>query len=179
MAQTATSFFGRVDGRSSAGTDGETRTSLALESVRGTAIGSLGTIPILTGRPFVHDGRRDGRQHQPPLNQPTAKATYTLPYHWFHIATDASASPSQGRRRCRSSTLDLELTGGLENLRHQVTRQFVTNGDAILAHLINSGGSSATHKLTPSASEGAAYGFSALQRGWLQARFPVSIGYDR
>lgn len=183
MAQTATVLSvlreGWTDDRLQAQMENENFPLSRFESVRGTAIGSQAQVPILTGRSgsFTTVGATGGNIN-PPLHQPTAKATYTLPYHWFHIATDASAIAQSkgGGALSIIDALDLELTGGLENLRHQVSRQFVTNGDAILAHLINSGGSSATYKLTPSASEGAAYGFSALQRGWLQAGFPVSIG---
>jgi hypothetical protein len=65
------------------------------------------------------------------------------------------------------SAKDLEIEGGLENTKHQMTRQMVTNGDGIVATCA-SGGASTTVQLTPAASESnSLYGYSSLIRNWL------------
>jgi hypothetical protein len=64
------------------------------------------------------------------------------------------------------SAKDMEIQGAVENTRHQISRQIVTNGDGIVA-AVGTGAAGTTIPLVAKAAEGALYGYSALRRGWL------------
>src|SRR5262245_53385411 len=145
-----------------------------LESVRGTMIGKQAQTAVWGGRSgsYTSVGAGGGNLN-PAQQQPTAQALWTLVYSWFQISLDASAlaQASGSNVQALVGSKDLEIEGAVENTKHQMTRQFVTNGDGIVAAAVTTA-SSTTIAVTPSASEGATYGYSALVRGWL---FPNAI----
>ena len=141
-----------------------------LEAVRGVMIGQQAQVPIQPGRAgsFVSVGAGGGNLN-PATNQPVNQALYTLPYNWFQIALDTSALAQSGSNaQSVVSAKDLEIEGAIENTKHQITRMIVTNGDGIVA-ACDTTASATTIKLVAAAGEGAAYGYSALVRGWLPA----------
>jgi hypothetical protein len=72
------------------------------------------------------------------------------------------------------ATQDLVIEQALSEMRKQATRQLVTNGDGIVAQCA-SGGASTTVSLTASPS-GTAWGYDAIQRGWLHVNGIYDIG---
>jgi hypothetical protein len=141
-----------------------------LEAVRGVQIGTQAQVPIFPGRAgsYTSVGAAGGALN-PATGQPVNQALYTLPYSWFQIELETSALAQAGSNaQSIISAKDLEIQGAVENTRHQISRQIVTNGDGIVA-ACGATTTSTTVTLTPKASEGAAYGYSALARGWLPA----------
>jgi hypothetical protein len=107
----------------------------ALESVRGTMIGSQAQVGIIPGRAgsFTSVGAAGGALN-PATGQPVAQATYTMPYSWFQIELETSALVQTGSNaQAVVDAKDLEIQGAVENTRHQISRQIVTNGDGIVA----------------------------------------------
>jgi len=148
------------------------------ERFKGTMIGTQAQVPIYNGRSFAYTsvGAAGGSLNADQAQQ-VNQATYTLPQHWFQIGLETSAIAQAGSDATAIiKAKDLEIEGAVENTKHQMVRQLVTSGDSIVAHCDSSGGSSATLKLIAAAAEGAAYGYSALVRGWLDVGATVDIG---
>jgi len=142
----------------------------ALETVRGTMIGSQAQVPILSGRAgsYTSVGAAGGALN-PATGQPVTQAVYTMPYSWFQIELETSALVQTGSNvQATVRAKDLEVQGAVENTRHQISRQIVTNGDGIVA-AVGTGSAGTTIPLVAKAAEGALYGYSALRRGWLPA----------
>ena len=148
-----------------------------IKSVKGKMIGKQAQVPIHTGRGsgYATLGAAGGSLN-PAGAQPVNVATYTVPYHWTPIEIETAAlAQTDSKDASVAKAKDLEIEGAIENTEHQIVRQLLTNGDGYVAHCAT-GGASATVSLTPAASEGAAWGYSALQRGWLDVGQPVDIG---
>ena len=140
----------------------------ALETVRGTMIGSQAQVAILPGRAgsYTSVGAAGGALN-PATGQPVGQAVYTMPYSWFQIELETSALIQTGSNaQAVVSAKDMEIQGAVENTRHQISRQIVTNGDGIVA-AVGTGSAGTTIPLVAKAAEGALYGYSALRRGWL------------
>jgi len=140
----------------------------ALETVRGTMIGTQAQVPILAGRAgsYTSVGAAGGALN-PATGQPVNQAIYTMPYSWFQVELETSALVQAGSAaQSIVSAKVLEVEGAVENTRHQISRQIVTNGDSIVA-AVGTGSAGTTIPLVAKAAEGALYGYSALRRGWL------------
>jgi hypothetical protein len=149
-----------------------------LEAVPGAMIGTQAQVPIYNNRSGAYTSvGAAGGSLNPALNQQVTQATYTLVYSWFQTELETSAlAQAGGGSQSLVNAKDLEIQGGLENTRHQMTRQAVTNSDGIVASCA-AGGASTTVQLTPAASESnTLYGFSALKRNWLFPNMTVDIG---
>jgi hypothetical protein len=149
-----------------------------LEAVQGTMIGTQAQVGIYNNRSGAYTSVGPaGGSLNPALNQQVTQATYTLVYSWFQTELETSAlAQAGGGSQSIVSAKDLEIEGGLENTKHQMTRQMVTNGDGIVATCAT-GGASTTISLTPAASEGnSLYGYSALIRNWLFPGMTVDVG---
>jgi hypothetical protein len=149
----------------------------ALEAVRGTMIGTQAQVPILPGRggSYTSVGAAGGALN-PATGQPVNQALYTMPYSWFQIELETSAlvqAGSQAQSIVQGKVLEVE--GAVENTRHQISRQIVTNGDSIVA-AVGTAAAGATIPLVAKAAEGALYGYSALRRGWLPTGQTTSGG---
>jgi hypothetical protein len=152
-----------------------------IESIRGVMIGRQAQTPVWGGRSGASTSvGAAGGNLNPALQQPTAQALWTLVYQWFQIELDTSAIAQASGHNAQSIVggKDLEIEGAVENQRHQMTRQIVTNGDGIVA-AFGTTASANTLNLLNAAGEGANYGYSALVRGWLFPGQPVDIGTDR
>jgi hypothetical protein len=149
-----------------------------LEALKGTMIGTQAQVPIYNNRSGAYTSvGAAGGSLNPALAQQVTQATYTLVYSWFQTELETSAlAQAGGGLQSVVAAKDLEIQGGLENTKHQMTRQLVTNGDGIVATCAT-GGASTTISLTPAASEGnALYGYSALKRGWLFPGMTIDVG---
>lgn len=146
------------------------------ENFKGTPIGTQAQVPIYSGRSFGYTSTSaSGGSLNAAQQQSVAQATYTVPYHWFQISLETSAiAQANGGNSSIVNAKDFEIENAVENLKHQMVRQLVTNGDGIIAACGTA--SSATVPLTAATSEGSAYGYSALVRGWLAPGATVDIG---
>jgi hypothetical protein len=149
-----------------------------IEATKGTMIGKQAQVPIhksrnLAGYTSVGAG---GGSLNTAGSQGVDQATYTLVYHWLSVALDTSALVQAGGNNAQSviAAKDLEIENGVENVRHQCTRQLMTNGDGIVA-LCGTTSSSTTVVLGASPS-GTRYGYDALVRGWLGVGSLIDIG---
>lgn len=149
-----------------------------IESMKANMIGELARVPLHKNRNlagYTSVGTSGGNLNSAG-QQAVDAADYTLVYHWLQIELDASAiaQADGGNARSVVSSKVLEIDGGVENVRHQALRQFVTNGDGIVAQL-DTGGASTTWELIASPS-GSAYGYDAIVRGWVGVGSFVSAG---
>jgi hypothetical protein len=149
-----------------------------IEKVKSTMIGKQAQVPIhksrnLGGYTSVGAG---GGSLNTAGSQGVDQASYTLVYHWLSIALDTSAlvQASGNNAQAVVSAKDLEIEGGIENVRHQAVRQLMTNGDGIVA-LCGTTSSSTTVALGASP-HGTRYGYDALIRGWLGVGSVIDIG---
>jgi hypothetical protein len=149
----------------------------ALETVSGKVMGSQVQVPILAGRAgsYTSVGAAGGALN-PATGQPVSQAFYTMPYSWFQIELETSALVQTGTdAQAVVDAKDLEVQGAVENARHQISRQIVTNGDGIVA-AVGTAAAGTTIPLVAKAAEGALYGYSALRRGWLPSGSSLSGG---
>jgi hypothetical protein len=150
-----------------------------IESLKATMIGRQAQTPVWGGRSGASTSvGASGGDLNPAQQQPTAQALWTLVYQWFQIELDTSAIAQASGQSAQSivGSKDLEIEGAVENQKHQMTRQIVTNGDGVVA-TFGTTASATTLNLTNAAAEGAtAYGYSALVRGWLFPNQPIDIG---
>jgi hypothetical protein len=149
-----------------------------IESIRGVMIGRQAQTPVWGGRSGASTSvGAGGGNLNPASQQPTAQALWTLVYQWFQIELDTSAIAQASGQSAQSIVggKDLEIEGAVENQKHQMTRQIVTNGDGIVA-AFGTTASANVLNLVNAAGEGASYGYSALVRGWLFPGQPVDIG---
>jgi hypothetical protein len=148
------------------------------ESVKGTMIGRQAQTPVwgdLNSGGYTSIGSGGGSINTA-TNQGSAQATWTLVYHYFPISLEVSTlNQSASNLQAVISGKNMEIEGAIASVRNQGTRQFVTNGDGIVA-ACGSSGPSTTLALTASASEGTAYGYSAIVRDWLRPGAVVDIG---
>ena len=148
-----------------------------IEQVQATMIGQQAQVPIHKGRSggYVSTGPAGGSLN-PADQQRVDQAVYTMVYHWFQVDLEVSALNQAGGSNVQAvlGAKDLEVEGAVNDLRNQCMRQLATNGDGIVAQCA-SGGASTTVQLVASPS-GTAWGFDAIQRGWLYNGLPVDIG---
>lgn len=148
-----------------------------IQKVKGTMIGAQAQVPLHTTRNFA--GFTTVGASGGDLNaagaQGVDQAVYTLAYQWLTVELDTSALlQAQTDAQSIMAAKDLEIEGGLENIRHQCVRQLMTAGDSVVA-ACDTGGPSTTVELLGSPS-GTAYGYDALVRGWFGVGSVVDIG---
>jgi hypothetical protein len=104
------------------------------------------------------------------------QATYTLVTHGMPISLEFSALNQAGGQNAQAviASKDLAIEAAMSEVGKQCVRQLVTNGDGIVAQC-DTGGASGTVELIASPS-GTAYGFDAIQRGWLHVNGIYDIG---
>jgi hypothetical protein len=128
----------------------------------------------------LHVGRSGGYSVKPAsggqLNgadeQKIDAATYNYTHHYFQIEIESAAVDQSegGNSRTAAEVVDVEVTGAVADLRKQITRQLVGNGDALIAQC-DTTTASATVELLP-----AGYGFGAIERGHLYPGLKIDIG---
>jgi hypothetical protein len=147
-----------------------------IESVKGSMIGKQAQVPILkyNAGGYTSFGSAGG-SFNTYNNLGVDQAVYTLVNHGMPISIEFSAlNQGSGNAASVIATQDLVIEQALSEMRKQATRQLVTNGDGIVAQCA-SGGASTTVSLTASPS-GTAWGYDAIQRGWLHVNGIYDIG---
>lgn len=149
------------------------------ESVTATMIGKQAQTPVwgdLNSGGYTVIGSAGGSINTA-TNQSSNQAVWTLSYHYMPISIEFSTiNQSASNLQSVISGKNQEIEGAIATVRNQGTRQLVTNGDGKVAACGTSGGASTTVPLTAAASEGTAYGYSALARDWLRPGAVVDIG---
>lgn len=148
-----------------------------IQKVSATMIGKQAQVPILKHNAggYTSFGAAGGS-----FNTYNAvgvdQATYTLVTHGMPISLEFSALNQAGGQNAQAviASKDLAIESALSEVGKQCARQLVTNGDGIVAQC-DTGGASTTVELLASPS-GTAYGFDAIQRGWLHVNGIYDIG---
>lgn len=183
MAQTATSLLSVLreewtDDQLQKQFEADNGPLARIEKIKTTMIGKQAQVPIHKNRNlggFTGVGASGGNLNAAG-QQAVDQAVYTLVYNWLSVQLDASAliQASGSQAQAIIGAKDLEITNGVENVRHQTVREFMTNGDGIVAACATSGGSTVV-PLVASPS-GTAWGYDALVRGWLGVGSLVDVG---
>lgn len=149
-----------------------------LEKQQRTIIGKQAQVPIHRGRAggtTVLDAA--GGTINPPSNEIVDQAQFTLAYNYFPVGVEFGVlNQVTGGAQHIAEGLEHTMSSGIQNLRNQVTRQFLT-GDGIVA-ACDTGGASTTVELASLAQIGAGQvsGADATGLGWLSVGDVVEIG---
>lgn len=140
-----------------------------------TRIGEKAIVPIHKGRSGGYTSTTSaGGSLNPADEQKVDAAEYTLVYHWFQIQLETGAlNQSTGGATSAVDAKDLEIEGAISDVNKQCMRQIATSSNGILA-ACDTGGASTTVELLPDSAT--AYGYQALERGWLYPGLPVDVG---
>ena len=140
---------------------------------RHPVIGKKAVVPIHSGRSggTTVTSNAGSSALNPADAQKVARAEYNIAYNWQQISIQTGAlNEAHGGNSAATDALALEVTGAVSDLRKQVLRQFVGNGDALIA-LCAIGGASTTVNLAASG-----YGYDAIVRGQLYPGQTIDIG---
>lgn len=146
-----------------------------LERTNRYTIGNEAKVPLHVGRSGGYSvksaagGALNGADEQK-----LDKATYALSYNWFQVELETGALNQASTPQSIADSLDLEVQGGISDLRRQVMRQAVSNGDALIAQCTTSALGQPVVSLQTPANGG--LGFDAIERGWLYRDLLVDIG---
>lgn len=101
------------------------------------------------------------------LNQ----ATWNYTHHWFQIQVEtATVDETANKSLAVASVVDTEVSGAVNDLRKQITRQAFSAGDGLIAKC------GTTTSSTTVALGSTDYGYDAIVRGWLYPGLKVDIG---
>lgn len=149
-----------------------------LEKQQRTIIGKRAQVPIHRGRAggtTVLDSA--GGTINPSSAEVVDQAQYNLSYNYFPVGIQFGAlNEVTGGAQNIAEGLEHTMSSGINNLRNQITRQFLT-GDGIVA-ACDTGGASATVELASLAQIGAGQvsGADATALGWLSVGDVVEVG---
>lgn len=104
----------------------------------------------------------------PADNQKLSSAEFKHTRHWFQVQIDTNAITSSEGPLAVASALDTEVTGAIENTRHQVAAQAFGDGTGNLARC-----GTTTSSTTVNLASGDTW---ALQRGYLYPGLTIDIG---
>lgn len=108
--------------------------------------------------------------------QAVDRADYTLTYNWFQISIETGALNQADGPGARStvSAVNLEVEGAVADLRKQMNRQFVMNGDGFIAEAAANTAVNVIELRVPASH----HGFDAIERGWLYPGLTIDIFDD-
>jgi hypothetical protein len=103
--------------------------------------------------------------------QKVDRAEYLVPYHFHQIELQLAAiNEATGGGFSIGSSVNLEVEGGLSDLRNNITRQFLGDNTGLIARM------DATTNNTTLEMTASGYGYDAIVRGWLYPGLKVDIG---
>ena len=103
--------------------------------------------------------------------QKVDKAQYTVPYHYHQVELQIAAiNEAAGAGSSIGSAVDLEVQGALDDMRCDITRQFLGDGTGLIARM------DATTNNTTLEMTASGYGYDAIVRGWLRPGQTIDIG---
>lgn len=134
-------------------------------------VGNTALVPI-------HVGRNGGYTAVPrtgsnALNaagaQVVKQAEYNYTHHWFQVELETAViDETSGKALAVADAVEFEMTGAINDIKRQLTRQLVTNADSLIAQC-EANSTTTTLKLKPAANQ-------AIVRGWLYAGLIIDIG---
>jgi hypothetical protein len=103
--------------------------------------------------------------------QKVDRAEYLVPYHYHQIELQLAAiNEATGGGFSIGSSVNLEVEGGLSDLRNNITRQFLGDNTGLIARM------DATTNNTTLEMTASGYGYDAIVRGWLYPGLLVDVG---
>lgn len=103
--------------------------------------------------------------------QEVNQASYNYTHHWFQVEIDtAIVDESSNNSLAVAQVVETEVSGALNDMRKQLTRQAFMNGDALIAEC------DTTSAATEVELEPTDFGYDAIVRGWLYPGLTVDIG---
>lgn len=146
-----------------------------LERTNRYTIGDFALVPIHTGRSGGHTVTdAEGGTLNNPTKQKVGKAQFGISYNWKQIGIETGAlNQVHGGASSVADALELEITGGLDDLRYDVTRQSVGTGDGVLA---TTGSTTTSNTVNLATVAAGGYGWDYVRRGFLRADLEVDIG---
>lgn len=144
-----------------------------LEKTDKYTIGKEAEVPVHTGRSGNTTvlGSAGGSMNSADA-QKVDRGTFGLAYNYGPIKIELGAiNQASGGSTSVIDALELEVAGGTDDLRKDVTRQFLGNGDALIAKCTTSSSGQTVLSLDP-----AGYGYEAIVRGWLRAGQTIDVG---
>src|SRR4051794_27123985 len=147
-----------------------------LERLNKYTVGDFALVPLHVGRSGGHTvlGAEGGTLNNP-TKQKTKKAQFGLSYNWKQIGIEFGAlNQVTGGEHSVADALDLEVTGGIDDLRYDVARQ-VGLGDGTGA-IATTGVSTTTNTINLATVAAGGYGWDAVQKGFLRGDLEIDIG---
>lgn len=136
-------------------------------------IGDKAIVPVHTGRSGGYSvvPRTGSSSLNPADEQKVTEATFNWTHHWQQIKLETAAvDETKGKANAVASVIDTEVNGALDDIRKQVMRQFVSNGDALIAQCTTTSTANEIELISTGA------GYDAIVRGWLYPGLTVDIG---
>jgi hypothetical protein len=135
-------------------------------------IGDTAQTPIHTGRSGGYSAKpRGGGSLNAADEQKVNAASWTWTHHYFQIQIEsATIDETSNNSLAAAEVVDVEVSGAVDDMRKQLTRQFVGgNGDSLITACGTTSGST---EIELNAEDG----YDALVRGWLGVGSIVDIG---
>lgn len=146
-----------------------------MSELEATTIGLQAQVPIHKSRNggYVSTAAAGGTL-QTAGQQAVDQAVYTLVFHWLSTQIEAAAIlQAKGGDSSVVDAKDLEISGAVDDVKRQCSRQLATAADGKLAQC---GTTSASATVTLSADSASNYGTQAIVRGWIYPGLIVDIG---
>lgn len=142
-----------------------------IEKLKTTQVGQQAVTPIHTGRNWGYTTlAASGGTLNAAGTQSMAQATWQYTHHNMQVQIQGAAiDGTRGDPLSVAEVVDLEVTGAVNDLNRQLTRQLFGDGDGIVAKLGLT--SSSTTVVLDVAS-----GFNAIERGWIAPGSFIDIG---
>jgi hypothetical protein len=143
-----------------------------IEKTSRFTIGQQAQVPIHKGRSGGYSVKSSaGGTLNAADEQKVDQAVYTLSYNYQQVSLETGVlNQGAGGNQSVASAMDLEVTGAIADMRKQVMRQAVSNGDARIANFTT------TTATTPLNLDPTGYGYDAIVRGWIYPGLQVDIG---
>lgn len=144
-----------------------------IEKTKRFSIGKEAVVPVHKGRSGGYSAKPDsGGTLNAADEQKVDSLSYDFKNHWFQIELEAAAiaKTEGGTSKSVANAIDLEVTGAVDDLRKQLTRQALANGDGIIATTGTTSGVTEVELSTTGR------GYDAIVRGELFPGLPVQVG---
>lgn len=150
-----------------------------IEKKQRVVIGKRAQVPLHTGRAggtTILDSA--GGFINPADSEDVNRAEYTLSYNYFPVQIEVGAlNEISGGAQSVGDALEHMMSSGLNNIRNQVTRQFLTGHGRVAAVATDAGGDAVVPLATlAQVNAGDVSGADALGVGWVVAGDVVEIG---
>lgn len=142
-----------------------------IKKLKTTQVGQQAVTPIHTGRNWGYTATpAAGGTLNAAGQQELKQATWQYTHHHAQVKIEGSAiDGTKGDALSVAEVVDMEVSGALDDLNRQLTRQLFMDGDGLIAQC-------GTTTAATTVVLNVAGGFNALERGWLAVGAVIDIG---